>query len=266
MFESQGRTMTRHKIVIATIAVSAMLLYALPAQNLASASDNEFEFENEPEFGDQDLAQRLVDETNQRVDQDARQSQDQDQEVEAENEATQSNEATISQDETNNQANVIDTGDNTASTTQSADNDAVGNALTSDADGGEGGDLKKVKAEYIDSSGGGAESESSLEVSSEQDATTIQDSSADDNFQQNNNEFATDIAVVDQDNELEQTATAVGVQTAEQDLNQYATNVDLTAQLGENLQEGNLDATLECVFGDDTAQGGGGGREGVECS
>jgi len=63
MFESQGSTLTRHKpIVIAVIAVSAMLLYAFPAQNLASASFFP-EIENEPEFGDQDLAQRLVDET-----------------------------------------------------------------------------------------------------------------------------------------------------------------------------------------------------------
>jgi hypothetical protein len=76
MFESQGRTMTRQKsIVIGAIAVSAMLLYALPAQNLASATVDEQEqedFEQEQE-GEQELAQRLVDETRQRIDQDARQ-------------------------------------------------------------------------------------------------------------------------------------------------------------------------------------------------
>ena len=242
MFESQGRTMTRHKIVIATIAVSAMLLYALPAQNLASASE---EIENEPEFGDQDLAQRLVDETRQRIDQDAdiRQTQEQDKEVEAENELEQSNEAEVSQDETNEQSNAIVTGDNTATATQIGDNDVVGSALAAEATGGEGGDViikhkPKDDHSYSGGSGGSAEASSSIEQEVDNEFSAEQDSSANDNILVNENEFGDDIAVVDQDNVAEQTAVAVGVQTAEQDadINQYATNVDLTAQLGNQEQ------------------------------
>jgi hypothetical protein len=269
MFESVGRTMTTHKqIIIAAIAVSGMLLYAFPAQQLASATNMmepspSLELENEPEFGDQDLAQRLVDETRQRIDQDAdqRQSQEADQEVEAENELEQTNEAEVDQEETNNQANVIETGDNTATTTQIADNDAIGNALASEAEGGSGGDVKKPKDSYVDSSGGDAESSSSLEVSSEQEAATAQDSSADDNVLVNENTFGDDVAIVDQDNTATQTATAVGIQTQEQDqdLNQYATNVDLTAQLGENVQEANLESTITCILEEGDRQGGGGG-------
>src|SRR3712207_2229712 len=154
MFESQGSTLTRHKpIVIAAIAVTAMLLYAFPAQNLASASF--FEPENEVEFDEQELAQRLVDETEQEIDQEQEQTAEQDQEVEAENEATQSNEATVSQDETNNQANVIETGDNSAPTTQIADTDVIGNALASEAEGGSGGDDERKGKFYEGSSGSG---------------------------------------------------------------------------------------------------------------
>jgi hypothetical protein len=266
MFESVGRTMTTNKqIIIAAIAVSGMLLYAFPAQQLASATNMvepspSLELENEPEFGDQDLAQRLVDETNQEIDQDADQRQTARQDVEAENELEQTNEAEVDQEETNNQANVIDTGDNTATTTLLADNDAIGNALASEAEGGDGGDGKNKKSDYSSSggSGGAAEASSELEVSSEQEASTTQDSSADDNTQTNVNRFGDDVAVIDQDNTATQTATAVGVQTQEQDLNQYATNVDLTAQLGENLQEANLDAEIICELVEGDRQGGGG--------
>src|SRR5919106_1163725 len=125
MSESVKQRMSRHKhIVIAAIAVSAMLMYAIPAQQAAIA-----QVTNDP---DQDLAQSIVDETNQNIDQDQDQDQDidqeQDQEVEAENEADQSNEANVDQSEENNQANVISTGDNDATTTQSGSNTANDNS------------------------------------------------------------------------------------------------------------------------------------------
>jgi hypothetical protein len=265
MFESQGRTKTRNKIVIATIAVAAMLLYALPAQNLASASFDP-EIENEPEFGDQDLAQRLVDRTNQEIDQDADQRQRQNLEQEIDQELEQSNEANIDQSEENEQANTIVTGDNTANPTQIGDNDAIGNALAAEAEGGSGGDDdssdKYYKSEDHSSSSGGSggsgEASSALEQSVENEASATQDSSADDNVLVNENTFGDDIAVVDQDNVADQTAVNVGVQEQDQDINQYATNVDLTAQVGANTQEANLESTIECVLEEGDRQGGGG--------
>jgi hypothetical protein len=250
MFESQGRAMTTHKqIVIATIAATAMLLlYAVPTQNLAVATFDP-EVENEPEFGDQDLAQDLVDRTRQTIDQDASQRQDQDQEVEAENELEQSNEATVEQNEENNQANVIDTGDNDATTTATAANDADNNALSADSSGGDA-DAKTIVKKTKDkvwggsATGGSSEAEASIEQDAEATATTVQDSSADDNVQTNVNRFGDDVAVVDQDNTATQTATAVGIQTADQDLNQYATNVDFTAQSGQQDQTADLCAVI----------------------
>jgi hypothetical protein len=265
MFESQGRTMTRHKIVIATIAVSAMLLYAFPAQQLASATIivvpiGEDEIEQEPEFGDQDLAQRLVDRTQQDIDQRARQNAEQEQEVEAENELEQSNEAEVSQDETNEQSNAIVTGDNTATATQIGDNDVIGSALAAEAEGGSGGDdeAKHYKSESSSSSGGSggaAEASSSIEQEVDNEFSAEQDSSANDNVLVNENTFGADIAVVDQDNVAEQTAVAVGIQEQDQDINQYATNVDLTAQLGNQEQT----ADLCGAFAERLIQGGGPG-------
>jgi hypothetical protein len=263
MFESQGRTMARHKIVIATIAVSAMLLYALPAQNLASASN---EIEQEPEFGDQDLAQRLVDRTNQEIDQEAEQEQEQEQEQSIEQELEQSNEADVDQSEENNQANVIETGDNTATATQIGDNDVIGSALAAEASGGSGGedDSKHYKSEHSSSSGGSggaAEASSSIEQAVDNEFSAEQDSSANDNVLVNENTFGDDIAVVDQDNTADQTAVNVGIQEQDQDINQYAANVDLTAQLGSNVQEADLDA---CLFDDRLIQGGGPGDRTVD--
>jgi membrane-associated HD superfamily phosphohydrolase len=262
MFESQGRTMTRHKIVIATIAVAATLLYALPAQNLASASD---EIDQEPEFGDQDLAQRLVDDTRQRIDQDAEidQEQEQEQEQSIEQELEQTNEADVDQSEENNQANVIETGDNTATATQIGDNDVIGSALAAEAEGGEGGedDSKHYKSESSSSSGGSggaAEASSALEQAVDNEFSAEQDSSANDNNLQNFNTFGDDVSVVDQDNVADQTAVNVGIQDQDQDadINQYATNLDLTAQLGEQEQEADLCAVIP---EDVDIQGGGPG-------
>ena len=265
MFESQGRTMTRNKIVIATIAVSAMLLYALPGQNLASASNL---VDQDANFDDQNLAQRLVDRTQQDIDQDAdiRQRQAQEQEVEAENELEQSNEAEVSQDETNEQSNAIVTGDNTATATQIGDNDVIGSALAAEAEGGSGGDdeAKHYKSESSSSSGGSggaAEASSSIEQEVDNEFSATQDSSADDNVLVNENTFGNDLAIVDQDNTADQTAVNVGIQEQDQDINQYAANVDLTAQLGSQVQEADLDA---CLFDDRLIQGGGPGDRTVD--
>ncbi|MDQ3852838.1 MAG: hypothetical protein M3299_08395 [Thermoproteota archaeon] len=231
MFESLGRTT---KIVIAAIAVSGMLIYAFPAQQLASA-----QFE-ETINQDQDLAQRINDETDQRI----RQTQEQEQEQEIEQELDQSNEANIDQSEVNNQANVIDTGDNTATTTQIGDNDAIGNALAAEAEGGEGGDSERDSKYYKSSdyssgsggSGGDAEAASAIVQEVDNEAETNQDSSADDNVQANVNEFGDDVAVVDQDNVADQTAVNVGLQFQ----NQEATNEDVNVQYGTQAQDANI--------------------------
>jgi hypothetical protein len=239
MFESPGRTMTRNKIVIATIAVAAMLLYALPAQNLASASFDP-EVENEPEFGDQDLAQDLVDRTRQEIAQRADQEQTQELDQEIDQELTQTNEANIDQSEENAQSNTITTGDNTAS----GSNSVSGSSVASEATGGDACCPDKKDSKSSGGTGGSAEASSSIE----QEVAIAQDSSADDNTQTNVNEFGDDVAVVDQDNRATQDAVNVGVQTQDQDINQYATNVDFTAQVGEQEQE--FETGQICAFAD----------------
>jgi len=60
--------MTRNtQIVIAAIAVSGMLLYAFPAQQFASAATIAIPDGEETINQDQDLAQRIVDDTDQRI-------------------------------------------------------------------------------------------------------------------------------------------------------------------------------------------------------
>ena len=234
--------MTKNKqIVIAAIAVSAMLVYAFPAQQLASA-----QFE-ETIDQDQNLAQRIVDETDQRI----RQNQAQDQEQSIDQDLTQSNEANIDQSEVNNQANVIDTGDNTATTTQIGDNDAIGNAVEAEAEGGSGGsggsaschdcdkhhdDHKCDSCSSSGGSGGDAAAEAAIEQDVDNEATTTQDSSADDNVQANENTFGNDAAVVDQDNTATQAAVNVGIQAQAQE----ATNEDVNVQYGTQAQDADI--------------------------
>jgi hypothetical protein len=70
------------------------------------------------------------------------------------------------------------------------------------------------------------------------EATTIEDSSSDDNALDNENEFGDDDTVVDQDNEADQDVANVGVQeqeatqTADQDQDAVNTNVDFDVQVG----------------------------------
>jgi hypothetical protein len=66
-----------HNIVIAAIAVSGMLLYAIPAAQLASATNLVEPVFVDDETQTQNLAQELVDETRQRIDQQAEQEQEQ---------------------------------------------------------------------------------------------------------------------------------------------------------------------------------------------
>jgi hypothetical protein len=228
MSESVKRRMSRHKqIVIAAIAVSAMLMYAIPAQQAAIAQDF-----SPP----QDFAQSIIDETNQDIAQDQDIDQDQDQDQDASNDADQSNEATVSQDETNEQSNVLVTGDNEATTTQSGSNEATGEAAAA-SEGGSGGDIKKVKkSKWVDSSGGSSEAEAEVGIEQEVDneAVTVQDSSATGNTLSNENTFGNDVAVVDQDNTADQTAVNLGFQDqdATQDQDADQTDTDFNFQYG----------------------------------
>ena len=167
------------------------------------------------------LIQETCDEVEQEIEQEAEQEAEQDQEQEQENEqsAEQSNEATVSQDETNEQANAIVTGDNTASTTQVGDNDAIGNEVEAESEGGDSGDAEAKKYSKASSEGGaGGDATAALEQSVSNEATTIQDSSADDNILSNENTFGDDVAIVDQDNLADQDAANIGIQ--DQDLTQ----------------------------------------------
>jgi len=127
---------------------------------------------------------------------------------------------------------VIDTGDNTATTTQVVDNDANENSLSAKSEGGDA-EAKGDKYSHPSATGGSSEAEASIEQEVDNEATTTQDSSADDNVQVNTNTFGNDFADIDQTNTADQTAVNFGVQNQEQDLNQYATNTDVTANIAE---------------------------------
>src|ERR687893_2401940 len=159
------------------------------------------------------LAQSIVDRTFQEIEQEAEQEaeQEQDQTQSNDQSANQSNTADVSQDEENNQANVLDTGDNTASTTQVGDNDAVDNKVKAQSEGGDSGDAKAKKHSEASSEGGDAgDASADLTQNVDNEATTIQDSSADDNVLANENTFAEDIALIDQDNLSEEDELNVG--------------------------------------------------------
>src|SRR5919106_5067750 len=131
------------------------------------------------------LAQSIVDRTFQEIEQEGEQGAEQEQEQDQSNDqsAEQSNTADVSQDETNDQANVLDTGDNTASTTQVGDNDAVGNKIKAQSEGGDSGAAKAKKHSEASTSGGDSgDASPDLSQNVNNTATTIQDSSADDNI------------------------------------------------------------------------------------
>src|SRR5918999_5185269 len=200
------------QIAIAAIVVSGILLYVVPGQQLATA---------QPLIDADEFTQTIEDEVEQEIEQEAEQEAEQEQEQEQENEqeAEQSNEATVSQDETNEQANAIVTGDNTASVTQLGDNDAIGNEVEAESEGGDAGDAEAKKYSKASSEGGaGGDASATLEQSVTNEAAVTQDSSADDNILSNENTFGDDVALVDQDNILEQNALNVGIQ--EQDIDQ----------------------------------------------
>src|ERR687895_1738532 len=177
------------------------------------------------------LAQSIVDRTFQEIEQEGEQEaeQEQDQTQSNEQSAEQSNTADVSQDETNDQANVLDTGDNTASTTQLGDNDAVDNKVQAESEGGDSGDAKAKKYSKAESTGGDAgDASADLSQNVDNEATTIQDSSANGNVLANENTFGDDLALIDQDNLADQDAANVGVQdqdlTQDQVQDQFATN------------------------------------------
>ncbi len=235
----QRALISRHThIVIAALAVSGMLMiYAIPAQQqLASATAAANLVDPVIIVEQGDIAQEIVDDTRQRIEQDAEQDQRQDQDQRINQDIAQTNEAEVDQEETNNQANVIDTGDNTATTTQIGDNDAIGNALSAESEGGSA-EAKGGKHSHPTATGGSSEAEASIEQEVDNTATTTQDSSADDNVQVNTNTFGDDVAWVDQDNRAIQAAANLGFQNQEQDLNQYATNTDVTANVAEQTNE-----------------------------
>jgi hypothetical protein len=177
------------------------------------------------------LAQEIIDRTFQDIAQD--QQQDTEQNQDASNDADQSNEATVSQDETNDQSNVLVTGDNEATTTQSGSNEAAGTA-TAASEGGSGGDVKKAKKSEVKSSGGDSEAEAEVGIEQEVDneAVTLQDSSATGNTLSNENTFGDDVALVTQDNTADQTATNVGVQDPDQTQDADQTDTDFNFQYG----------------------------------
>src|ERR671915_147517 len=198
------------QIAIAAIVVSGILLYVVPGQQLATAQNL---------IDADEFTQTITDEVEQEIEQEAEQEAEQEQEQEQENEqsAEQSNTADVSQDEENNQANAIVTGDNTASTTQIGENAAVDNEVEAESEGGDAGDAEAEKDSEASSTGGGSgDASASLEQSVDNEATPIQDSSADGNILSNENEFGDDVAIVDQDNIADQDALNVGIQ--DQDL------------------------------------------------
>jgi hypothetical protein len=86
------------------LALSILVVLAVPSGLLQAAIAQDLTVED-------NLAQRIVYRTFQEITQDPIQEQ------------TQSNTADVSQDETTSQANVLETGENTASTRQVGDND-----------------------------------------------------------------------------------------------------------------------------------------------
>jgi hypothetical protein len=151
------------------LALSILVVLAVPSGLLQAAIAQDLTVED-------NLAQRIVYRTFQEITQDPIQEQ------------TQSNTADVSQDETTSQANVLETGENTASTRQVGDNDCKKCEVEA-----KGGDAKSKKKGHSD----GGDATASLEQDVDNEATTIQDSSADGNVLTNNNEFGDDIALID---------------------------------------------------------------------
>jgi hypothetical protein len=207
------------------LIVFSLVGLAVPAGVLQEA-------QAQPVIDEDTLTQEIIEETEQEIEQEAEQEaeQDQDQTQSNEQSAEQSNEADVSQDESNEQANAIVTGDNTASTTQLGENDAVDNEVEAESEGGEPGDASAEEDSEASSTGGeSGNAEAELEQEVENTATTIQDSSADNNVLSNENTFGDDVAIVDQDNVANQDAANIGIQ--EQDLTQTIDQVQDAANL-----------------------------------
>src|SRR5918996_3482293 len=207
------------------LALSILAVLAVPSGLIQTTFAQDEEEENT-------LAQSIVDRTFQEIGQEGEQEAEQDQTQDQSNDqsANQSNTADVSQDEENNQANVLETGDNTASTTQVGENAAAENTVAAASEGGDSGDATAKKYSEASSEGGaGGDAEAELEQEVENTATTIQDSSANDNVLSNTNTFGDDVAIVDQDNIADQDALNVGIQ--DQDLDQTIDQVQDAANV-----------------------------------
>jgi hypothetical protein len=207
------------------LALFTLMVLVVPAGVLQAAIAQDF-----TDTTDQLSAQELIDRTFQGLEQEADQEQeidqDQDQTQEASNEADQSNTADVSQDETNEQSNALVTGDNTASTTQAGENTAAENIIEAASEGGSADAKAKKKGDAKATGGDSGDASGSLSQAVDNEATTIQDSSADENVLTNENTFGDDLALIDQDNLADQDAANVGLQdqdaTQDQDLDQLA--------------------------------------------
>ena len=226
------------------LGLSVLMVLAVPSGVLQAAVAQGF-------TEDDTLAQRLIDRTFQGIAQEPIQDTDQSQDqAQGNNQGqTQSDTADISHDETNSQANVLDTGDNTASTTQAGDNDAVDNKVQAESEGGDSGDAKAKKHSEASTSGGDSgDASASLNQAVDNEAATLQDSSADDNVLDNDNQFGDDVALIDQDNLAEEDTLNVGLQDetaeAEQDSAQEANNLNFDV----NVQAGLLPEPLYLDF------------------
>jgi hypothetical protein len=230
------------KLMATTLVAIALLVLVVPGGVLQTTTQSAL-----AQIDADTLTQEIIEETEQEIEQEAEQEAEQEQEQEQSNEqsAEQSNEANVDQSEVNNQANVIETGDNTASVTQVGENDAVDNEVEAESEGGDSGDAEAKKHSKASSTGGDAgDASGSINQDVTNVATVIQDSSADGNILTNTNEFGDDVAIVDQDNLADQDAANIGVQ--EQDLTQTIDqvqdalnfNVDFDFQYGFQLDDG----------------------------
>jgi len=231
------------KLMATTLVAIALLVFVVPGGVLQTTTQSALA----QNLIDADtFTQEIIEDTEQEIEQEAEQEAEQEQEQEQSNEqsAEQSNTADVSQDETNSQANVLETGDNTASTTQLGDNDAVDNKIKAQSEGGDSGDAKAKKHSKAYSTGGdGGDASADLSQSVDNEATTIQDSSADGNVLANENTFGDDLALIDQDNLADQDALNLGLQdqdlTQDQVQDQFATNFnfDFDFQYGFQVDE-----------------------------
>ena len=245
--------MLHKQIVFAAIAVTALMglivpLSAVPAANaqvdagsiVDGALDAVFGDDEEAAAGDGDGDGGASGDDSQNIDQDASNEAEVEQEVEQ------------SADETNNQANVIETGDNDATVAQSNDDQRVEAAAAAESGDAEAeaedeDNYKHSKDHSSDTDTTTADADSIASAvatatgTQTNTATVDQDSSADDNVQVNENEFGDD------------TLVAVPISDIDQTAENRAINLDLDDEYGQVVDGGDDDDlgidpdVLECL-------------------